>query len=246
MMQHHMQQILEHQRVVDEYRSMADGEREMILLESNQYKNDPVINQHIMQMIDTDIFWYEKTFRAILVELWKIQNGKTIAQTSEEHSEKEMIDLCDESHVMLDDPRLYKGEKAQQDCDDMKSVSVSSEAQKNWPRKHFQINENKSVESAMMCWENLEDSEQEAKTKKMIGRDKETNDDKEKQDDKMDDKEHVESTVYMGNQLKIPVEELKLGVDDDVSTLATQETLVKNSVYITNIQEERQGIIKDA
>ena len=76
MIQHHMQQILEHQRVVDEYRSMADGEREMIPLESNLYKNDLVVNQHIMQMIVTDIFWYKNTFRAILMELQKIQNGK--------------------------------------------------------------------------------------------------------------------------------------------------------------------------
>ena len=65
MIQHHMQQILENQRVVDKYRSMANGEREMIPLELNLYKNDLVINQHIMQMINTDIFWYEKTFRAI-------------------------------------------------------------------------------------------------------------------------------------------------------------------------------------
>ena len=49
----------------------------------------------------------------------------------------------------------------------------------------------------------------------------------------------------MGNQLKILVEELKLGVDDDASTLATQETSVKNLVYIMNIQAERQGIVKD-
>ena len=151
MIQYHMQQILECQRVVNEYRSMVDGEREMILLESNLYENNLVINQHIMQIIDSDIFWYEKTFRAILMELQKIQNGKMIAQTSEEHSEKEMIDLCDESHVMPDDLRLYKEEKAQQDCGDMTSVSVSGEVQKNWPRKRFQINENISVESAMMC-----------------------------------------------------------------------------------------------
>ena len=128
MIQHHMQQILEHQRVVDEYRSMADGEREMIPLEWNLYKNDLEINQHIMQMIDADIFWCEKTFRAILMELQKIQNGKTIMQTSEEHSEKEMINLCNESHVTLDDLRLYKGEKAQQDHDDTMSVSVSNDA----------------------------------------------------------------------------------------------------------------------
>ena len=62
----------------------------------------------------------------------------------------------------------------------------------------------------------------------------------------MDDEEHVKSTVHMGNQLKIPVEELKLGVDDNALTLATQETSVKNLVYIMNIQEESQGIVKDA
>ena len=74
MIQHHMHEILECQRVVNEYRSMANGERDMIPLELDQYKNDLVINQHIMQMINTDIFWYGKTFRAILMELWKIWN----------------------------------------------------------------------------------------------------------------------------------------------------------------------------
>ena len=72
MIPHHMHEILECQRVVNEYRSMANRGREMILLESDQHKNDLVINQHILQMIDTDIFWYGKTFRAILMELWKI------------------------------------------------------------------------------------------------------------------------------------------------------------------------------
>ena len=168
MIQHHMHKILEHQRVVDKYRSMADGERDMIPLESDQYKNDPVINQHIMQMIDADIFWYEKTFRAILMELWKIWNGETIVQTSEELSEEE-IHHCDESHATFDDQRLYKEEKTQQDDEVTKSVSVTSKAQKNWPRKCFQIDENKNCESAMMCWESLEDSEQESRKRKMIG-----------------------------------------------------------------------------
>ena len=44
----------------------------------------------------------------------------------------------------------------------------------------------------------------------------------------MDNKEHIQSTVYTGNRLKIPVEELKLGADDDASALSTQETSVKN------------------
>ena len=53
MIQHHMHEISERQRVVNEYRSM-------IPLESDQNKNDPVINQHIMQMIDADIFGTER------------------------------------------------------------------------------------------------------------------------------------------------------------------------------------------
>ena len=132
------------------------------------------------------------------MELQKIWNGETIAQTSEEQSENEIYH-CGKSHAMLDDQRLYKGEKAQQDGDDTKRVSVLSKAQKNWPRKHFQINKNKNYESAMMCWESLEDSEQEVRKRKTIGQDEEMNNDKKKKDDKMDNEEHIESTVYTGN-----------------------------------------------
>ena len=89
MIQHHMHKILERQRVVDEYRSMANEGRELIPLESDQYKNDPVINQHIMQMIDTNIFWYGETFRATFMELQKIRNEETMTKTSEELNEKE-------------------------------------------------------------------------------------------------------------------------------------------------------------
>ena len=113
MVQHHMQQILECQRAVDKYRSLDDEERDMIPLESSLYKTDLVINQHIMQMIDTDILWYEKTFGAILTKLQKIKNGKVNTQISEENSEKELINLCDESHVTLSDLTLYKEEKEQ-------------------------------------------------------------------------------------------------------------------------------------
>ena len=151
-----------------------------------------------MQMIDADIFWYEKTFRAILMELQKIQNGETIAQTSKELSEDE-IHHCDECHATFDVQRLYNGEKTQKDGEVMKSVSVTRKAQKNWPRECSQNDENKNNESAMMCWESLEDSEQESWKRKMISQDKEMNDDKEKQDEEMDDEEHIQRTIYTGN-----------------------------------------------
>ena len=81
----------------------------------------------------------------------------------------------------------------------MKSISDTSKAHKDWPRKCFQIDENETYKSAMMCWESLDDSEQESKKRKMIGQDKETNDDKEMQANEMDDEKHIKCTVYMGN-----------------------------------------------
>ena len=179
MIQHHMHEISEHQRVDNEYQSMVDRGRELFLLESDQYKNDPVINQHIMQMIHTDIFWYGETFRAILMELQKIRNGETVMKTSEELNKKE------------------------------------------------------SFKSAMMCWESLDDSEPTSKKRKTHSQDKATND----KANEMDDQRHTKHTTNTGTQLNIPVDDLQLGADNDVSTLATQETSVKNLVYITDIPE---------
>ena len=82
MIQYHMNEISERQQVVDEHRSMADRGWDMIPLESDEYKSDPVVNQHMMQMIDTDIHWYEQTFREIITELRKIRNGETLTKTS--------------------------------------------------------------------------------------------------------------------------------------------------------------------
>ena len=123
-----------------------------------------------MQMIGTDILWYEKTFRAILMELRKIRNGESGTKTSEELDDKE------------------------------------------------------SYESAMMCWESLDESEQTCKKRKTHAQYEETND----KADEMDDKMHTKCTANTGIQLNIPVDDLKLGADNDTSTLATQETSAKN------------------
>ena len=48
-----------------------------------------------MQMIDTNIHWYEQTLREILMELRKILNGETPTKTSEESNETAM--MCWES-----------------------------------------------------------------------------------------------------------------------------------------------------
>ena len=41
------------------------------------------------------------------------------------------------------------------------------------------------------------------------------------------------------------MKERKLGIDDNASTLATQDTLIKKLVYVTNIQEEIKGTTYD-
>ena len=171
MIQYHMHEISERQRVVNEYQFMADGGREMIPLEADKYKSDLV---HTMQMIDTDIHWYGQTFREILMELWKIRNGETPMKTSKE-----------------------------------------------------------SNETAMMCWESLDDSEQASKMQKTHAQDNKTND---KAND-MDDKMPTKRTTNMVKHLNIPIGELRLGADDDASTLATQETSAKTLVYIMNMPE---------
>ena len=80
---------------------------------------------------------------------------------------------------MFNDQRLYKGEKKQQDNEAMESISDESKVQKDWPRKHFQMDKKEPYESAMMCWESIDDSEQASKKRKTHSQDAETNDDKE-------------------------------------------------------------------
>ena len=170
------------------------------------------------------------------MELWKIRNEESIAKPSEELN-KEETHYCNNSHATSNDQRLYKGEKTQQDHAAMESIGDGNKAQKDWPRKLLQIDEKEPYESAMMCWESLDDLEQASKKRKTHNQDAETNDDKEIQANKMDDKMHTKHTANMGKCLNIPVDELKLGADDNASTLATQEISVKNLVYITNIPE---------
>ena len=90
-------------------------------------------------------------------------------------------------------------------------------------------------ETAMMCWESLDDPEQASKKRKMHVQDDVINDN----DNEIDDKTPTvpKRTTTMEKHLNIPVGELRLGADDDASTLATQENPVKNLVYIMNMPE---------
>ena len=87
----------------------------------------------------------------------------------------------------------------------------------------------------MMCWESLDVPEQASKKRKMLAQHDETNNNDNEIDDKMPTV--PKCTTTMEKQLNIPVGELRLGADNDMSTLATQENPAKSLVYITNMPE---------
>ena len=114
-------------------------------------------------------------------------------KTAEELS-KEETHYHNDSHTTFNDQSLYYGEEIQQDHEVTESISDESKAQKDWPRKRFQMDKIEPNESAMMCWESLDDLEQASKKKKTHAQDAETND----KADKMDDKTHTKHTANTG------------------------------------------------
>ena len=67
--QYRMHQILERQRVVNQYRNMTMEGMDLIPLESNLHKFHPVHISQIINMIESDNFWHCKTFESGMSDL---------------------------------------------------------------------------------------------------------------------------------------------------------------------------------
>ena len=59
--------------MVDEYRNMMMEGMNLIPLESNLYKYDPVIISQIINMIKLDNFWHHKMFESVMSNLQNMQ-----------------------------------------------------------------------------------------------------------------------------------------------------------------------------
>ena len=104
--QYHMHQIMEQQRVVNEYRNMVMEGMNLILLESNLHKYDPVIISQIINRIETDNFWHCKMFESVMSDLrnmWmegirELENTHMHCTNNDENNNEmdgvEVIDLC--------------------------------------------------------------------------------------------------------------------------------------------------------
>ena len=114
-----MQQIIERQKVIDEYRSMMMERMGLTLLELNLHKNDLVAIFLIIQMIEVDNFWHLKAFDAVLTDLQKrwdegIHKHKDMSMhctensgINDEMSGVEVIDLCSEDQTK--NSKLHEG-----------------------------------------------------------------------------------------------------------------------------------------
>ena len=168
--QYHMQQIMERQKVVDEYRSMMMEGMSLIPLELNSYRSDLVVILHTIQMIEVDNFWHLKTFGAVLTNLQRRQDEEIHKQedmsmhctengkTNSELDGKEVIDLCSENWTTTSE--LNNGEEStkQESQDTEKSKTTARLESKSRPEEDNQVAETREINVAMMWWENLEDS----------------------------------------------------------------------------------------
>ena len=77
--QYHMHQIMERQKVINEYRNMMMEGLDLILLESYLHQYHPVIISQIINMIDSDNFCHHKTFESVksdLGNMWSEKNPR--------------------------------------------------------------------------------------------------------------------------------------------------------------------------
>ena len=214
--QYHIHEIMERQRVVDEYRNMTMEEMNLIPLESNLHKYDPVIISQIINMIEADNFWHHKTFESVMSDLqdmWtegirELENTHMHCTNNDENNNEmdgvEVIDLCsvsqnnNEAHV--------KGkESTKQESQDKSEHNTADKMEDELMIKKINsTTKNKKVEAAMMCWESMNnfmeeeaDKEPEKLAKKPV--EKMAKKPVEKTEKLKHEEENVEPTLNAGN-----------------------------------------------
>ena len=104
---------MERQRVVDEYRNKMMEGMNLIPLESNLHKYDPVIISQIINMIEADNFWHRKMFESVMSDLWnmwmegirELENTHMLCTNNDKNKNEmvgvEVIDLCSASQSKI-------------------------------------------------------------------------------------------------------------------------------------------------
>ena len=180
----------------------------LIPLESNLHKYDPVIISQIINMIEMDNFWHHKMFQSVLSDLqnmWtegirELENTHMHCTDNDKNNNEmdgvEVINLCSVSQSKNDafsegkeSAKQESHDKSKHDAADKMEVELRTTRSKSTTK-------NKKVESAMMCWESTSNfteeephKEQEKVAKKPI----------KKTEKQKHEEEHVEPTLNTGS-----------------------------------------------
>ena len=208
--QYHMHQIMEWQRVVNEYRNMTMEGMNLIPLESNLHKYSLVIISQIINMIESDNFWHRKMFESVMSDLWnmwtegirELENSHMHCMNNDENNNEmdgvEVIGLCSVSQSK--NSAFSEGkESTKQESQDKSKMEVELKTMRS-----KSTTKNEKVESAMMCWESTRDYTEEEPHKEP---EKVAKKSVKKMEKQKHGEEHVGPTLNTGNQLKISIEE---------------------------------------
>ena len=206
--QYHMHQIIERQKVIDEYRNMTMEGVDLISLESNLHRYHPVIISQIINMIEADNFCHYQTFESVkrdLRDMWsegiqELENARTHCTNDDENNnemeEIEVIDLCSVSRCENDSIPEGKESAMQESQNRSKHDETDRKLDEFTTVRDDPTIKKDNVESAMMCWEpteNLEEEEPRDEQEKVANKIVET---MEKQ---KHEEEHVGPTLVTGN-----------------------------------------------
>ena len=244
--QYHMHQIMEQQKVIDEYRNMMMEGMDLIPLESNLHQYHPVIISQIINMIESDNFWHRKTFESVMSNLrnmWsegiqELENARMRCTDDDENNNEmdgiEVTDLCSVSRCRNDTISEGKESAMQERQDKSKHDETNKKVDELKTVRDESTTKKDNVKSAMMCWESTESlaekehrEEPEKVANKLV----------EMTEKQKHEEEHVEPTLNTGNRLKISIEEFSWEREGDGSTLGMEEPEQQEIVYITNLED---------
>ena len=161
--QYHMHQIMERQRVIDEYKNMTMEGMDLIPLESNLHQYHPVIISQIINMIETDNFWNHKTFESVMSNLqniWsegiqELENARIHCTNDDENNNEmegiEVIDLCSVSRCRNDTISEGKESAMEESQDKSKHDETDKKVDELKTIRDEPMIKKDNIESGMMC-----------------------------------------------------------------------------------------------
>ena len=151
--------------MVDEYRNMMMEGMDLIPLESNLHKFNPVIISQTINMIELDNFWHHKTFESVMSDLrnmwvegiWELENAHMHCTNNDENNNEmdgvEVIALCSVSQSKNDTFSDGKESAKRESLDKSKHDGTDKMEVELKTMRNESMTKKEKVKSAMMCWE---------------------------------------------------------------------------------------------